>query len=42
MKYLLVRTKVYWSWAGGPVLFVRTVCQPCTSKYLYKFALDDR
>jgi len=25
MKNLLVRTKFYWSWAGGPVLIVRTV-----------------
>ena len=25
MKYLLVRTKFYWSWVGGPVLIVRTI-----------------
>ena len=25
MKNLLVRTKLYWSWAGGPVLIMRTV-----------------
>jgi len=25
MKNLLVRTKFYWFWAGGPVLIVRTV-----------------
>ena len=25
MKNLLVRTKFYWSWAGGLVLIVRTV-----------------
>jgi hypothetical protein len=25
LKNLLVRTKIYWSWAGGSVLIVRTV-----------------
>ena len=25
MKNLLVQTKFYWSWAGGPVPIVRTV-----------------
>jgi len=25
MKNLLVRTKFYWYWAGGPMLIVRTV-----------------
>ena len=25
MKNLLVQTKFYWSWAGGPVLIVKTV-----------------
>ena len=27
LKNLPVQTKFYWSWAGGPVLIVRTVIQ---------------
>jgi hypothetical protein len=34
IKNVLVQTKFYWSWVGGPVVIVRTGNDPLTKKQM--------